>query len=119
MIVKSIKDNVITWKLHSNNNQKNNIIVEFDFLCEKNKIWLNNCMVVEDYRGKGIGKFIIAEAIKEFKKIYISSAQKHEHKFMKIKNDTRYIEDREGECFVRSLLNNELIHKEWYINPFI
>lgn len=119
MIVKSIKDNVITWKLHSNNNQNSNIIAEFEFLCEKNKIWLNNCMVVEGHRVKRIGKFIIAEAIKEFKQIYISSAQKYEHKHRKIKNDTRYIEGREGERFVKSLINNELIYKEWYINPFI
>lgn len=116
MVNKSTKNNVITWTLTLNANEK--IVAEFEFFKENDKVWLNNCSVDEDLRCKGIGKCMIIEAIKEFGEIYFSSADKGEHKRKNIENDSRYIEAPDGESFVKSLLEKELIKTEWLINPF-
>lgn len=116
MVNKSIKNNIITWTLTLNTNEK--IVAEFEFFKENDKVWLNNCFVDEDHRCEGNGKYMIIEAIKEFGEIYISSAEKGQHKRMNIENDTRYVEPPEGTDFVISLLKKEIIKKEWFINPF-
>ena len=118
MIQKSTKNNIITWKLTLNTNVKCREIAEFEFFQENNRIWLNNCSVNEDLRNKGIGEYIIIEAIKEYGEIYFSIADKGEHKRRKIENDSRYIEPPDGENFVKSLVEKEIIKKEWLRNPF-
>ena len=118
MVKKSIENNIIIWKLTLNTNDKLHDVAEFEFFQENNRIWLNNCSVDEDLRKKGIGEYMIIEAIKEFGEIYFSNAEKVEHKRKNIENDSRYIEPPDGDYFVKSLLKKGIIKKEWLINPF-
>jgi len=118
MLKKSIRNNIILWRLTLDTNNNFHIIAEFEFFIENTKVWLNECFVTEELRRKGIAEFIIIKAIEEFDEIYFSSADKGEHRRRNIENDKRYIEPPDGENFVKALLVKKIIKQEWYKNPF-
>jgi len=118
MLKKSIENNIITWKLILDTDDKVYNIAEFEFFIENDKVWLNYCFVTEELRRKGIGEYIIKRAIEEFDEIYFSSAEKGEHTRKKIENDTRYIEPPDGEKFIELLLEKKILKREWYRSPF-
>jgi len=72
MLKKSIENNIITWKLILDTDDKVYNIAEFEFFIENDKVWLNYCFVTEELRRKGIGEYIIKRAIEEFDEIYFS-----------------------------------------------
>ncbi len=118
MIKVSSENKLIKWTLVFNRTPVSEIIAEFEFFKENDKIWLNNCFVLEDFQKKGIGTFIIETAIAQFGEIYFSNAEKGEHKRRNIENDSRYLEPPDGYNFVKNLIRKGIIKPEWWTDPF-
>lgn len=111
-IVSDIKEGIIEWKIFYNKKQ----VGEFEFFYEKNKIWLWSCEIQEEYQKKGIGSFVISNAVQKFGEIFFCSAERIQlHNYYKC-YDKRYL-TTEGIKFKDSLVRKQIIKPEWYQNP--
>lgn len=111
-IEEKVDADITRWNIFYNNIR----IGEFEFLKEKERQWLNDCALEEEYQGHGIGCYIISNAVKQFGEIYFCIADRIQLKNHYKKYDQRYL-TREGIRFKDSLLRKKIIKHDWIKNP--
>ena len=93
--------------------------VEFEYYKDKKgKYWLSRCEVPEEYHQRGIGRYMIEQAIKKYGQVYFSNATHLEFntRYPQYGYDSRYLTDK-GPKFVKSLIRNKVIPEDWLRFP--
>lgn len=101
-----------------------NLICEFEYFRDfEGKYWINNIATFDDRKQQGFGTKMILCALAEYKKIYVSTAEKVDIKTNAIKGDFRYTNDlsydvSELKEFVDKLVQKDILKSEWVRHPF-
>jgi len=114
-----IDDDKLIWTINLDPNKTIAEVVEFEYYRDKKgKYWLSRCEVSEKYHRRGIGRYMIEQAIKKYGQVYFSNATRLQFntKYPKHGYDSRYLNDI-GEIFVKSLIRNKVIPEDWLRFP--
>ena len=94
-------------------------ICEFQYFKDsQDRIWINIIGTYGNFQKMGYGSKMLIEALKFYKVIYISSAEKREVKAKGIPNDFRYTNDENLMLFIEKCIQKDILKKEWFKHPF-
>lgn len=92
------------------------VMIEEDEFGGDTLYWLNGIYVTNTYQKKGIATKLIKRAIKEFGKVYVSTASEMQHKQNGDSSARQLCDD--GASLVNKLIERKILKKRWMINPF-